>query len=125
MELRKFQNTENLKGLENYCIVNESKDTRHGFKHVSTLIFYDSAIATESCYYLNRTWECYRYQTSMKAVVNKYLQEIKDNIIYYYKQDNNIKRLTKKHKEAIEKLFNEDNRITELKEIYKQLENAR
>ena len=124
MEIRKFQNTENLKGLENYCIVNESKDTRNGFKHVSTLFHYTSEVATESCYYLNRTWECYRYQTSMRAVISKRIEEIKDNTIYYYKQDNNIKRLTKKHKEAVERLLNEDNRIAELKEIYKQLENS-
>ena len=119
MEIRKFEN------LADWSIVNETKDTRSGFKHVSTLLRGNYEVCTEKCCYLNRTWECYRYQTSMKAVVSKYLQQIKDNIIYYYKQDNNISRLTKKHKEAIEKLLEEDQRVPELREIYKQLSNDR
>lgn len=123
MRVRNFKEVENVEGLKNWAIVNYSADTRHGFKHVSTLIHYNSEVCSEKCCYLNRTWECYTYQTSMRAVVSKYLEQIKDNIIYYYKQDNNIARLTKKHKEAIEKLELEDNRILQLKEIYKQLEN--
>lgn len=123
MEIRRFENVEGVEGLENWSIVNQWASTQHGFKHVSTLFYNNSEVCAEKCCYLNRTWECYTYQTSMKAVVSKYMKEIKDRIIYYYKQDNNIARLTKKHKNAIEQLENDDKRLVQLKEIYKQLEN--
>lgn len=123
MRVRNFKEVVEIEGCSKWSIVNYSADTAHGFKHVSTLLFNNYEVCNEKCCYLNRTWECYTYQTSMRAVVSKYLKQKRDNIIYYYKQDNNIARLTKKHKEAIEKLEAEDVTISQLKEIYKQLEN--
>lgn len=77
-------------------------------------------IATHTCHYLNRTWECYEFQTSMYGCVYDLLDKLESDLIYQYKRDNDISRLTSKRKEAFKTEIlekNEDYII--LKEIQK------
>ena len=54
MEIKKF----NIDEYE-FEFVNESYDTRNGFKHVSTLFMNNCKQIENTCHYLNRTWESY------------------------------------------------------------------
>jgi hypothetical protein len=119
MEIRKFRD------LNDWEIVNNCGGTRNGFKHESTLFHYGNEVENARVCYLNRTWECYTYQTSMREVVHKYTTKIKNRIVDDYKNENNVKRLTQKHKEKIEKLFAEDSRLVECAIIQEQLNYSR
>lgn len=48
----------------------QTLDTRNGFKHVAT--FYDNyrKVATSTCYYINRTWERYEYESVLLELAN-------------------------------------------------------
>lgn len=119
MEIRKFRD------LNDWEIVNSCGGTRNGFKHESTLFHYGNEVENARVCYLNRTWECYNYQTSMREVVEKYILKIKNRIVDDYKYENNITRLTKKHKEIVEKLIAEDSTIKECLELKNQLQYSR
>ena len=69
MEIKKF----NIDGKE-IEFVNESLDTRHGFKHVTTMFINNCEYGRNTCYYLNRTWERYRYQTVMRGCVQNLIE---------------------------------------------------
>ena len=70
MEIRKFVN------MDDWEIVNSWGSTRNGFKHESRLFHYGNEVENARVCYLNRTWECYTYQTSMREVVEKYILKI-------------------------------------------------
>ncbi len=76
-----------------------SGDTRNGFKHVATLFKNCEEMTTGKCYYFNRTWESYRYQSACKQAVNMLIEETKRMLFENYKFENNLERLTKKRKE--------------------------
>ena len=69
-----------------FSVVCEWKKTRNGFKHEATLCSNGSNVATAKCSYLNRTWECYEYETVLKKIIRnrfegaeleKYLETVK------------------------------------------------
>lgn len=94
---------------------NEYKKTRSGFSHTSKL--YDdnyNLIATSKCNYLNRTWESYSFQTSMKRAVEIAIE----NEIQRQKELQGIKRLTKQKRDEI---INYSSIINQLKTLYKTL----
>ena len=66
MRIFKFQGSN---GKE-YSIVCEFGKTRNGFKHTATVVVNgDCTLGSTKICYLNRTWECYTYQSvAMKAV---------------------------------------------------------
>lgn len=85
-----------LNGI-NYSIINESKITRNGFKHESTLYkkfkktniaFYQfefEKIHQAKAFYINRTWEAFQYESVMKKLINTYFLSA-DDIKEIYKQ---------------------------------------
>jgi hypothetical protein len=74
-----------------YSIVNDVKETRNGFKHISTLFVKYNAInesyslKTIEYKYINRTWESFQYESIMKALINQYFQS-SDDIKAIYNQ---------------------------------------
>ncbi len=78
---------------------NEYKSSRSGFSHRSLLLDDNGNVIGEAkCNYLNRTWESYPFQTSMRqAVYNAIESEIKNQ-----KYQMGIKRLTKEKRTEIE-----------------------
>lgn len=97
----------NLNGRE-FMFVNESKSTRNGFAHLTQLFNGDCLVSYASCNYLNRTWECYTYQSVMQKAVRKLLDNIEEITTERYKRENNISRLTEKRREEIKKIYLED-----------------
>lgn len=92
---------------------NRFNSTRSGFSHTSILYHNGERLASAKCHYLNRTWESYEYQTSMKDAVDNAIE----NAVFNEKQSRGIKRLTKQKREEILTLH----LIVELKEFRKTL----
>jgi hypothetical protein len=94
---------------------NEYKSTRSGFSHTSTLWSdNEELVSVAVCKYMNRTWESYAFQSSMKSAVNQAIE----NQVQKEKQLQGITRLTKSKRLEIE---NYSSIINELKTLYKTL----
>lgn len=94
---------------------NKYTSSRNGFSHTSEL-YNDNGnlISTAKCNYLNRTWEVYPFQSSMRQAVAKAI----DNEIKTIKDQSGIKRLTKQKQAEIEAY---SSTIEQLKTLYKTL----
>jgi cephalosporin-C deacetylase-like acetyl esterase len=95
-------------------ITNEHKDTRGGFKHVSKLYRNNALVCKATCHYINRTWESYPFQSSMKKVVSMAIEKE----IAEQKRFQGIKRLTQDKRQEI---INYSSWINELKTKHKSL----
>lgn len=108
-------------GADYIDIVNDSASTRNGFKHTSTLFINGYEAGTGTCYYLNRTWERYRFQSSMieavRVALGRKAERIKDN----YKWENNISRIVGKRKEEVQTIIDNNDEIVLFKEIIERL----
>lgn len=94
---------------------NTYNSSRNGFSHTSRL-YNDNGnlISTAKCNYINRTWEVYPFQSSMRQAVAKAI----DNEIKTIKDQIGIKRLTKEKQSEIEAY---SSIIQQLKTLYKTL----
>lgn len=93
---------------------NTYKSSRNGFSHTSILYNDDKLISEAKCNYINRTWEVYPFQSSMRQAVAKAI----DNEIKTIKDQSGIKRLTKQKQAEIEAY---SSTIQQLKTLYKTL----
>lgn len=112
MELKKL-----TIGGNTYTFVNESGDTRHGFKHVSTLFKNNREVSKNTAYYLNRTWECYRYQSAMKGAVYTLIDSKLNAYIDNYKYSNEITRFKKGEKDKVIAEFKQSDTYKELQAL--------
>lgn len=77
---------------------NEYKSTRSGFSHTSELISGNGeVIGFDKRNYINRTWEVYTFQSSMRGAVTNAI----NNEIERQKTLQGIKRLTEKRRAEI------------------------
>ena len=68
---------------EFYIIVNQTRKTRNGFAHDSYLLKQSSGHdelffqigKKQSCFYLNRTWESYTYQSVIRKLIHASFDE--------------------------------------------------
>ena len=104
MEIKKF----NIDEYE-FEFVNESYDTRHGFKHVSTLFMNNCKQIENTCHYLNRTWESYRYRTAMRGCVYMLIENRIGNLKSDFKNRNGYLKMTAKRNEEFERWMGHDN----------------
>ena len=116
MEIKKIT----VNGNE-YEFINDSRNTRNGFAHDTKLFKNDIKIAENSCHYLNRTWEYYRYQTVMQRCIINMINKKEETYIRAYKTNNGIKRLTAEKRGQIMQEFYEQETTKELLEVYEQL----
>ncbi len=117
MRTRTFEN----ELLKNYTFVNECGSTRSGFYHKSTLIKNNSSVGEAKICYLNRTWECYTYQTSMLKCVRVLIEERIEHLKEVFKSLNNISKLTKKHKNSFDEYVAQDELMTKYNLIKEEL----
>lgn len=75
-------------------------------------------IAETKIRYYNRTWEAYQYQSCMRAAVDQARSEHEAVIIADYKEDHNIKRLTKERRAQV---LEHDEYLNTLNELYKMI----
>lgn len=112
--------TINVNGKE-YQFVNESGNTRNGFYHRSTLFRNGYEVRNHRVSYLNRTWECYRYQTCMMGLVNAMKNDRIDRLTNDYKVNNNYSKLTAKRKAELQTIIEADALCKEYDEVYDKL----
>lgn len=104
MTIREF-NIDNA----NFKFVNSSRNTRHGFAHDTTLFINNNEITAESAFYLNRTWETYRYQTVMLNAVYNLKKDRAAAIKAAYKVDNGLRAVrSQAQKNALQALIDND-----------------
>ena len=100
--------------LVEYEFVNEFVNTRDGFAHKTTLYRNDETyrdwekLAEHRVHYLNRTYEHYEYQTVMCGCIRTLIKTLMGDLKTQYKEENNVKRLTKKHAIIVSKMILEN-----------------
>lgn len=72
----------------------DAHDTRNGFKHTATMWIDGRRAGSHTCYYLNRTWESYAYQTVCRAIAYEKLEETVDGIRREWMAARGYKRMT-------------------------------
>ena len=98
----------NFQGEKNsiYC---KCENTRNRFKHVATM-YYNRNTYVAVCYYLNRTWECFEYQSVIRKLYYIISDEMKEKAVEEWKTTKGKKRISKTERERIYKdidaLFN-------------------
>ena len=83
-----------------YIFSNETQATRNGFRHVSYLSLNDFPVSSAKCDYLNRTWETYRYQTSMLKAVRELIYERRMTIKNDFMELTGYKKMTAKRNDT-------------------------
>lgn len=92
----------------------DSVRTRNGFAHVVSLFMNNDDLSHAREHYLNRTWECYRYQTAMLEAVKKAIAERQDYLKDCYKYDHGVSRVSSK---TIEEVYNRDQQLITLENL--------
>lgn len=107
----------------NITFVNESKNTRNGFKHVSDLYLDGSCypISTGVRYYLNRTWEYYQYQSSMIEAVEQLIAEKTADIKRNLKERNGWKIINDNRYKVVNAAVENDEQINFYNSILEHL----
>lgn len=116
MEIKTF----NARGV----VVNfvcESRNTRNGFAHDCTVFIYGHEFGRASCYYLNRTWECYRYQTVMLKTVRGLIDEYTAYIKNEFMRENNYKRMTPDRQKRFANICLSNDRLILYNELIEQI----
>lgn len=128
MEVRKFK----INGNE-YEFVNESGNTRCGFYHKTSLFKSngDSSwkVSERKVNYLNRTWESYRYQTSMSCALSEYCNDRYERLLNDFKSNRGYVKMTKKRLEEFhncaeyknDSIINDCKRLSECVKSGKQI----
>lgn len=116
MEIKEFK-----VGGKRVQFVNDSRGTRSGFAHDTTLFINGYREAEHTCHYLNRTWECYTYQTVMKCAVRDAIDSRTVNLKYYFMRDKGYQKLTAKRKEEFEAVCKKDPEIKLFNAVYAKL----
>ena len=84
--------------FKNFEIKNKSRNRRNGFSHDSTLLFNGVEIGKASVHYYNRTWEDYRFKTSMLRVVDEAIEHnkklVRKLVFSDWKRLNDARKLT-------------------------------
>ena len=116
MDIKKFD-------IDNKHIefINQSMSTRNGFKHVTTMFIDGCEYGTNTVHYLNRTWECYPYQTCMRGCVRELLENRIENLKSNFKLENGYLKMTAKRNEEFEKYIANDSICKFYNELLKKI----
>lgn len=79
-----------------------SRNTRHGFAHDALLLIDGRAQGSDTAHYLNRTWECFRYQSVIGSIVRARVREERERIRAEWMRSRGYERMTAKRREEYE-----------------------
>jgi hypothetical protein len=100
--------------------LNNWRGTGSGFMHETELLIDGWPAADARCYYINRTWERYTYQSVMLEAVHKLQEAETEREKCRFRQLHGIKNIMGRHKSALaEQLENSKDLL-----LYKQIEEA-
>ena len=106
--LKTFEVSENG-NVYNFSFYCASRNTRHGFAHDCDLFVSGNFAIKATCHYLNRTWECYQYQSVMLSAVSGYRDHIYECAKSNFMLNHGYKRMTETRKKELEVfLFNDE-----------------
>ena len=91
-----------------YTFVCDYRNTRNGFAHDCTLFIHNIEQTRASCFYINRTWEWYTYQTVMLSTIDNLLTERSEQLKNTFKNEHGYKKLTAKRKSEFDELLKSD-----------------
>lgn len=104
-----------------YDFLCQSRGTRSGFAHDCFLLRDGHEWSKASSYYLNRTWESYRFRTVMLNAIYRLIQERKNELEAKYRGEHEISRMTAKRKEEFLKSIEDDDVLKEYNEVYAEI----
>lgn len=79
-----------------------SRNTRHGFAHDALLLIDGCEQGSDTAHYLNRTWECFRYQSVIGSIVRAHVREERERIRAEWMRSRGYERMTAKRREEYE-----------------------
>lgn len=86
-----------------------SRDTRNGFAHDCNLFINNINTTEAHCYYINRTWEAWTFQSVCMEALYYEIHNYTEQKKAIYCKEHNYKRMTQKRTNDFENLMNEDN----------------
>lgn len=105
----------------------DSRNTRNGFAHDAKITVYPNNgtfcgySVSAHCYYLNRTWEKYTYQTVLQQACHNAMECRADELKAQFLQEKGYKRLTKKRAAEFMETLKADNEYSAISEVLQQL----
>ena len=100
--------------------INTWKGTRSGFQHETELYIDGRYVSAARCYYINRTWERYSYQSVMLQAVHKLQETEIEREKQLFRNLMGIKNIMPRHKE----LFAAHLATSRILSFYKKIEGA-
>lgn len=105
----------------NFKFVCESRNTRNGFAHDCTLFINGNEYEKVSCFYLNRTWEEYQYQTVCKKAIDNEAEWKTARLKSIYKAENHLCRISARAQAELEQIYADDEFLTACREVRAEL----
>ena len=104
----------------------DSRATRHGFAHDAKITVWAKNMfcgrhADAHCYYLNRTWESYTFQTVLRQACRAAMAGRADELLAAYKTDNGYQRMTKKRADEFTETLKSDAEYAAIRSVLLQL----
>ena len=121
---RTFAYGSNPDNANEYEFVCEFGKTRDGFKHVCDVFVNGRRVASASCNYYNRTWECYEYQTVMLRAIEQMIIAHTDDMERAFKREKEYQKMTKKRRAEFNEIMDSDERMIELLRVKGQIRNG-
>ena len=88
----------------NFQFVCNSRSTRNGFAHDCNLLIDGIEKTDAHCYYYNRTWERWCYQSVCLEAINNLIDEYIERKKTLFMEDRNYKKLTAKRKKEFDEM---------------------
>lgn len=93
------------KGDHAFTFLLNSRNTRSGFAHDCELLIDSAHVQKAHCYYCNRTWESWSYQSVCLEAIDAELAERKAEIKSDYMRLNGFKRMTAARAKELEAIL--------------------
>ena len=100
--------------------INTWKGTRSGFQHETELYIDGRHVSAARCYYINRTWERYSFQSVLLEAVHKLQEAEIEREKQLFRNLMGIKNIMPRHKTAFSEHLKESKNLS----FYKQIEEA-
>lgn len=95
---------------KNFSFICDAWDTRDGFAHGCELWDFDEwhKISSGKCFYLNRTWESYRFQSAMIMAVQHAESQVRSRIRGFVLTEYGWQKITAKRRELLEDVYSKN-----------------
>jgi|APSaa5957512622_1039677.scaffolds.fasta_scaffold28070_2 hypothetical protein len=110
-----------IKGGKVYRFENTRKDTRRGFSHTTELFLDGVLLTTRKANYINRTWENYAFQPTMRGAICNVLDDLEIEAKAQFLKLHDFKIITEKRRLKLDAGFSKWAKVIELIEVLGEL----